>query len=103
MALLVNDYVNPAGVKITYWKVTELYINVLQQIVRIRLSGYISKEARDNGKEPLETKYFNIPPQKFQSYFNINTLEYEGFNPIKMSYEYIKTVGGGMFKKSLDV
>lgn len=77
-----------SGVVVNYWRVCSVDINALQKSVRIRLSGYVNLDLRQNGKSPLDDKYFNVTPKHYDTYFSNEILDNN--NPFKQAYKYIK-------------
>lgn len=46
------------GVTLAYWRITHFETNALSNTTKVIVSGYLSKEARDDGKRPL--KHYNF-------------------------------------------
>lgn len=50
-----------SGVVADYWKITNIFQNYLQENTSISIAGYVSKEIRQEGKQPTVTKTFLLP------------------------------------------
>lgn len=76
MAIFFDGFESNTGAVSTYWRITHINVDYsapvldednnplvsgIKGIVEVKLHGYISKEARENGKSPIDLKTFNIP------------------------------------------
>lgn len=50
----------PTGVTITAWKVSEIVISLDNDSADVQVLGYLSKEAMDAGKQPIEHKQVRV-------------------------------------------
>lgn len=46
----------PSGVESKYWRITSAHIDYAAESLRVEVSGYASKEAREAGKAPVDTR-----------------------------------------------
>lgn len=71
MALYYDNYETQFGVKATYWRITQINLNVHYGWCDITVSGYASEEARNNNKEALHEEHVraNWNPNEFGSFF----------------------------------
>ena len=56
MALLKEISVNGSGVNAAYWRLVGLEVDLLTNIAKITLAGYVSQELRLSGASPIMTK-----------------------------------------------
>lgn len=49
-----------SGVTVRYWRIEEIVVR--KDAVMCRLAGYIDQQARQAGKVPLHSKYFDFVP-----------------------------------------
>lgn len=105
MAILIEKQVpkllvcGVGEVKASYWKIVEIYGNLLENISTIKLNGYISAEARQGGLQPVDTKQVSFSAA--DHLFDITVNDQLSMNPIKLAYEKIKTLPE--FQGALDV
>ena len=92
-----------SGVNIEYWKIAKVDLNYLSYTGSVLLLGYISQEAREQNKVPLETKVVLINNNNFNTWFNLSILDEVNNNQIKNAYNYLKSIEGGEFSNSIDV
>lgn len=59
MAFCKNKKLN-TGIEINYWRIIQLNVNYDRLDAVVTLAGYLSKEARDNGSQPIETVQFDM-------------------------------------------
>jgi len=50
----------PAGVKMTYWRITRIEANIQTGGIEYRVGGYLSKKVRDAGKIPVQEKLYTF-------------------------------------------
>jgi len=102
---LQKEIITPYGVTASYWRIIELSINYAYKIAKIRLAGYINKEARDNGVTPIEVKLFNCNPKEFDMFFDLDKLNELNNNPLRQAYDFIKnnSLYDNSFSDSIDV
>ena len=72
----------------TYWKVAETNINYLTNQAHVTLLGFVSKEARDAGKQSIMDRSYDWSGDDFP--FTIEELDKAGINAVKLAYEKIK-------------
>lgn len=65
MALKKPIELNNSGVSCEYWKIHETNINWHDKVAKITLSGFISQEARENGKNPLVSINYDYTKENF--------------------------------------
>jgi hypothetical protein len=97
MALLKNT-VLPNGVEANYFRISELVS--IGALIRLRVSLYLSAEARSNGATPIEEniyqKKIGLLPEGFS--FRASTLE---TNLYGEAYYFLKTLP--MFDGAVDI
>lgn len=93
------------GVNASYWRIIELGVNYQYKIAKIRIAGYLNKEARDNNSTPLDIKAFNCNPKEFDKFFNTDSLNELNNNPLRQAYEFVKNNEkySNEFKGAIDV
>ena len=92
MALQIKDYVNQFGVEEGYWRILGININLQYRYVDITMGGYNSKEERDLGKEPMNTKKVRAKwsEDEFDAYFAPKTYSMSGQDIYSIAYQYVK-------------
>jgi hypothetical protein len=86
MALLKNLQKDNTGVFCEYWRLAQVNISYLRKDCHIDLVGYVNKAARDDGKEPIDSRSFDWAESEFP--FN----EDEPQNEREIAYEKIKAI-----------
>ena len=71
-----------SGVEVSYWKISELRINWHERTAKCTLLGFINKQARDTGKDFVDSRDFRLKGEDF-------TFTYEG-NNVAEAYAKIK-------------
>jgi len=94
MALKI-DYTNEqTGVsyKDTYHKINFLVFNFRTENASFEVAIYASQEARKENKKPLATHLIQCNKDAYNLYFQMTDENYQGTNPLKQAYEYLKTL-----------
>jgi hypothetical protein len=87
---LVKQIEGETGAAAEYWRVIEVNLNYFAGVGAIALAGYISKNARNNGKRPLDAKQFPLQGVSFDA-FQDAQLQADGKTPVKQAYLFIKS------------
>lgn len=91
MALLKKIYTSDnTGVFAEYWKISEINSNWLTNQIDIKLVGYISQEARNNGRNPLLYRNITATGDQALQYFSVIVMQPEGIDIIHEAYLYVK-------------
>lgn len=91
MALQKTIYTEDnTGCAATYWKICDLFGDWKDETMTIKLCGYLSQSARDNGKNHIMQKSYNLNGHVFRQYFSIEAMSPEGKNVVSQGYEFIK-------------
>lgn len=77
-----------SGVTASYWKITEVYGQLLEGTSVIKLSGYVNAEARQAGLSPVDSKQVSFTGA--DSLFHSSVLDV--INPIALAYNKLKTL-----------
>jgi len=88
MALLV-DIEGETGAVAKYWRVIECNLNFFAGVGAIALAGYLTKQARNAGKRPLDARQFPLQGASFDA-FQDAALQAAGMTPVKAAYLFIK-------------
>ena len=80
---------NDQGVTVSYWHIDSLQIRHKEQHVTISLSGYINKQKRDGGFNPVMSFKYQIWPATYVTDFGPSVLD-SGGNPLHVAYDWIK-------------
>lgn len=76
-----------------YHRVTEINRDIMHKQIRIEVSTYKDKDARDGGKKEILRRYFELSAlDEGYSKFELTEIDKAGVNDIKQSYEYLKTL-----------
>lgn len=86
-----------------YWRVVETNLNYNSEEGEIVLYGYVSQEARENGKLKLDSRTFTVNTNDFNTYFTPPSIDPQDINQVKNSYLFIKGISGGEFSTATDV
>jgi hypothetical protein len=65
------------------------------------LDGYVSEQARQDNKTPLDER--TIPVVDFDVWFASAVIDSEGMNEVKSAYLFAKSIPGGEFVGSTDI
>jgi len=74
-----------------YWRIVETNLNYETKMAEIKLFGYVSEEARQNGKTRLDTRSFIVSDLDFSNYFAPVSIDPQNINQVKNAYLYVKT------------
>lgn len=90
MALIKKDNTNQFGVSETYYRITGINLNLHFKFCDITVSGYASKDARLQNKEPLNIRTIRAKwtDEEFGAYFSPRVISNNSI--YNMAYEYIK-------------
>ncbi|EOE7167528.1 TPA: hypothetical protein KPE78_001102 [Clostridioides difficile] len=90
------------GQQVFYWRISTVNISYSNKMAQIKVSGYISEDARREGLDAVEYENISVLEDNFDNYFGINTLDTTGSNPLQSGYNYLKE-NIDKFKDSLDI
>lgn len=93
MGFLISGYKNSADVPVEYWKCLNCNIDNFYKTADIKFGGWVSKRARTEGKEMVETHMVRCMTDNFDKYFGIDVLN-TGLNPIKQAYVFAQANDG---------
>lgn len=62
---LVKELASSYGIKPSYHRITNISLNAIDKEVIICVGSYISKEARDNGYDPIDTIDIFVPKEDY--------------------------------------
>jgi hypothetical protein len=80
----------PNGATLSYWKVDTMDMNYPASTCRIMVSGYTDRTNRLSYM-PSMTMGFVVRGNEFLAHYGSQALAAEGNNPVKASYEWLKT------------
>jgi len=86
---LEKTILNDQGINVTYWHIDSLQIRHKEQHVTISLSGYLNKQKRDDGFNPIMSYKYQIWPNTYGTDFSPSVLDAQG-NPLHVAYDWIK-------------
>lgn len=86
-----------------YWRVIRTDLNYESNEAEIELYGYVSEQARLDGKSKLDKRIFNTQGSEFTTYFIPSSIDPQDINQVKNAYLYIKGISGGEFTSATDV
>ena len=91
MALQKKIYTSDnTGVFAEYWKISEINSNWITNLIEIKLIGFISEEARREGRNPLMHHTTIASGDSALQYFSAIAMQPEGVNIIHEAYLYVK-------------
>jgi hypothetical protein len=91
MALEKQIYTDDnTGVSATYWIICDLYGDWKEKTMFIKLCGYISAQARAEGRKEVLERSYTLSGDMFDIYFSPTTLNPEGVNVVSQGYLYVK-------------
>lgn len=85
LQITIPDCYGNGGSK--YWKIIETNINWLNSTAHVTVGGWVSEQARLDGKDPLDTRSYDFMADNFP--FVISELDKEGVNTLSVAYEAI--------------
>lgn len=98
MGLLKKVYTEDnTGAYAEYWKVTEINSNWLKDRIEITFSGFVSQNARIEGRNPLLRKVIIAENTDARDYFSPTSMQPDGIDIIRNSYVYAKRVDRDFF------
>ena len=59
------------GVQVSYWCVSTLTIRLFKKTAEIGVSGWVSREAYDEGRDPVAGHLFRIGPEEYDQVFPV--------------------------------
>ncbi len=92
---------HPTGTYSQYWKIRALSLNHKDKTGTVILDGYVSEQARQDNKVPLDER--TIPVVDFDMWFAPAVIDSEGMNEVKSAYLFTKSIPGGEFVGSTDI
>ncbi len=92
---------HPTGTYSQYWKIRALSLNHKDKTGTVILDGYVSEQARQDNKVPLDER--TIPVVDFDVWFASAVIDSEGMNEVKSAYLFAKSIPGGEFVGSTDI
>ena len=81
---LIKDIELPNGISISYWRIVSIQISAESDKTAVEVVGYLTKEARQEDKSPVQVQSFYIPP------LQLANLEQSGNNPYNLAYAALK-------------
>jgi hypothetical protein len=94
---------HPTGTYSQYWKISQTNLDYVNQTGTLVILGYVSEQARLDGKVPLDNKTFIISGSDFLQWFAPVSVDPEEINQVKNAYLCIKGLTGGGFEGATDV
>lgn len=88
----------PSGAVAEYYRISELFVSKLS--VRLKISLYLSKDARDSGCSPVIANIFQSKINQAQAGFSFSASGYDA-NLYEEAYTFLKTLD--MFEGAIDV
>ena len=73
-----------------YFKIVETNINWLNRSSHITLVGWVDRQARLDGKQPIISRSYDWSGEDFP--FDFEELDEEGMNTVKIAYDKIKSL-----------
>lgn len=92
----------PTGATGNYWRVNWLSLDRGQNSATVIIGLYLSKDARDSGKQPLMEKTYKFYGEDYAG-FDTPAQDAEDANVIRAAYDAIKTDSDGFFASATDV
>ena len=92
---------HPTGTYSQYWKIRSLTLNHTEGTGSITVDGYVSQQARDDERIPLDTR--TVAVSEYATWFAPAVIDAAGMNEVKAGYLFLKSISGGEFQGSTDV
>jgi hypothetical protein len=86
-----------------YWRIGSTDFNYAQKLASITLLGYVSQDARQLNRVPLDRRVVSASGADFDLWFAPEAVDPNGNNQVKNSYLYVKSIAGGEFSSAADV
>jgi len=91
MALEKQIYTDEnTGVSATYWIICDLYGDWKDKTMFVKLCGYISAQARAEGRKEVLERSYTLSGDMFDIYFSPTAMSPEGVNVVTQGYLYVK-------------
>ena len=88
----------------SYWKIVALHLPYQRTRAWIVLHGFETAVSREeNGENACLVKAISIDDPQFSQTFSIQNMDQQDNNPIKIAYNYIKSIASGDFENAIDV
>jgi len=87
----------------SYWKIVALHLPYQRTRAWVVLHGFESAAARENGESECLVKAIAIDEPQFSQTFSVQNMDQPANNPIKIAYNYIKSIVDGDFENAVDV
>lgn len=78
-----------SGISGNYWRITSVGLNPAYRTADITICLYYNSNARENEKQVLWCKPYQINGDNYDTYVSPEVLDTK--NPLKSCYEYLKT------------
>lgn len=78
------------GLTLSYWKVDFVNLNYDKHYAQIRVSGFVDRNNRESF-DPTTSQIYSVGEEAFASIFEWSVLDAAGNNPVKASYDWLKT------------
>ena len=96
------NYNHPNGTNYpeSYWRITYLLVDMNKRYAQFVFNGFVNKQARLDGKEPIGVRYIEIRDSLFDFYFQEVTLKTK--NPQEVGYEYCMNFKDVIVQETVD-
>ena len=81
---------HPTGTYSQYWKIRSVTLNHTEGTGSITVDGYVSQQAREEGKIPLDNRTVEI--SEYSTRFAPSVIDAADMNEVKASYLFLKSM-----------
>ena len=81
---------HPTGTYSQYWKIRSVTLNHTEGTGSITVDGYVSQQAREEGRVPLDSRTVQIT--EYSTRFAPAVIDEAGMNEVKAAYIFLKTL-----------
>jgi len=91
------------GCSAEYWKISEINSDWIDNMITVKLLGFISQQAADEGRSHLLQREFVATGDVALQYFSTLVMQPEGIDILHLAYGFIKGAPNSEFVDAVDV
>lgn len=87
---LIKDIMTDKKIIANFWIIPKIEKDRYNKSAYIVMYGYLNKQQCDDGGVFLDKKFYNVYPDKFDTYFSLDILKQVNLCEYDMAYKFIK-------------